>query len=122
MNLSFEEVLQQLSYFIAILDWESGIDIALVTLVIFSLMRLIRGTRATQVLRGFLTVVALLWAILITTPLELPALAWLIDQTIPAMFLAIPVIFQPELRRRLNGSAGPAASGVFGSVATSQAP
>lgn len=109
MNLSFEEVIQQLSYYLAILDWESGIDIALVTIVIFSLMRLIRGTRATQVLRGFLTVVALLWAVLILTPLELPALAWLIDQTLPAMFLAIPVIFQPELRRaleRVGGASG----------------
>jgi diadenylate cyclase len=72
-------------------------------------MRLIRGTRAIQVLRGFLIVATLLWAVLLLTPLDLPALNWLIDQTLPAMFLAIPVIFQPELRRaleRVGGASG----------------
>ncbi|MCB0034146.1 MAG: diadenylate cyclase [Anaerolineales bacterium] len=109
MNISLEQVIQQLSYYIAALNWESAIDIALVTLIIFSLMRLIRGTRAIQVLRGFLIVATMLWAVLLLTPLDLPALNWLIDQTLPAMFLAIPVIFQPELRRaleRVGGASG----------------
>lgn len=95
-------------YFTDILEWGSIIDILLVTLIVYSLMRLIQGTRAIQVLRGFLIVVALLWVVLSATPLELPALSWLIDRTLPALFISIPVIFQPELRRALEqvGGAG----------------
>jgi diadenylate cyclase len=76
------------------------VDISLVTLVIFGLMWLIRGTRAVQMLRGIL-VVGLLFGVVLSF-FQLPALQWLFSTTLPALLLAIPVIFQPELRRALE--------------------
>ncbi|MBK8431727.1 MAG: TIGR00159 family protein [Chloroflexi bacterium] len=102
--------LEQITFYLSTMT-EPGslVDILLVTLVIYGLMQLIKGTRAIQVLRGFLIVVALLWAVVVSTPLRLPAFSWLIDKTLPALFLSIPVIFQPELRRaleRVGGASG----------------
>lgn len=75
------------------------LDITFVTLIIYITLRLVQGTRAIQVLRGFLIVVAFLFIVISNSALELPALSWLISSTLPALFLSIPVIFQPELRR-----------------------
>jgi diadenylate cyclase len=87
------------------LDMSSLLDILLVTAVIFTLLMLIRGTRAVQVLRGVL--VLTLIVLLLITLFDLPAFSWLVDNSLPALLVAIPVIFQPELRRaleRLGGS------------------
>lgn len=81
-------------------DWRSILDVALVTLVFYGLFRLFRGTQAIQLLRGVLVVV-LVFAILSQT-IDLPAFNWLLRNTIPLVLVAIPVIFQPELRRALE--------------------
>ncbi|MCL4488571.1 MAG: diadenylate cyclase CdaA [Chloroflexi bacterium] len=78
----------------------SVVDILLVALVIYGLFYLIQGTRAIPLLRGFLFVVIL--ALLVSSVLPLPAFSWLIRTSIPALLVAIPVIFQPELRRALE--------------------
>jgi diadenylate cyclase len=84
----------------------SLLDIALVTAVIYIILLLIRGTRAVQVLRG-LMVLALIFFMLARF-IELPGFTWLVNQTLPALLVAVPVIFQPELRRALEqvGRAG----------------
>ena len=81
-------------------DWQTIVDILLVALVIYGLLRLFRGTRAVQVLRG-LVVIGLAIA-LITSFLELTAFSWLLRNAAPAILISIPVIFQPELRRALE--------------------
>lgn len=78
----------------------SILDIFLVALVFYGLFYFVQGTRAVTLLRGiilvaFLTVVA-------SSVLHLAAFSWLIRNSIPALLVAIPVIFQPELRRALE--------------------
>jgi len=84
----------------------SVLDILVVALIFYFLLRLIQGTQAVQLLRGILLVVA--GAILVTNVLKLTAFNWLIRNSLPALLIAIPVIFQPELRRALErlGRAG----------------
>ncbi len=82
------------------LDLSSLLDIFLVTAVIYIILLLIQGTRAVQVLRG-LIVLAILVALL-SSLFDLPAFSWLVNTSLPALLLAIPVIFQPELRRALE--------------------
>ncbi len=78
-------------------------DIVLVTAFFFILLRLIQGTRAVQMLRGILVVGLALWALLTFVPADwLPASNWLFNNAAPILLLAIPVIFQPELRRALE--------------------
>lgn len=91
---------QQALSFINQLDAFSLLDILLVTLVIYSVLILIRGTRAVQLLRGLLLLAALVG--LLTTAVELPAFGWLLGSILPTILFAIPVIFQPELRRALE--------------------
>jgi diadenylate cyclase len=71
-----------------------------VTLTFYWLLRLIRGTQAVQVLRG--TVILVLAMVLVASLLPFRAFGWLVENSLPALLVAIPVIFQPELRRALE--------------------
>jgi len=88
------------------LDWMSVLDILLVTLIFFILLYSLRDTQAMVLLRGVIFLVVAL--VVLTTLLKLPAFSWLIQNTLPALLLAIPVIFAPEIRRALErlGRAG----------------
>lgn len=76
------------------------IDIALVSLVFYGLLRLFRGTQAVQLMRG-IVVIALVVAIL-SQNVQLTAFNWLLRNSTSLLLVAIPVIFQPELRRALE--------------------
>jgi diadenylate cyclase len=82
---------------LARLNVSSLVDILLVALVFLGLFYLVRGTRAVTLLRGLLLVA--FFAVLASTLLNLTAFNWLVRNSIPALLVAIPVIFQPELRR-----------------------
>ena len=88
------------------LDTRSLIDILLVALIFWGLLRLIQRTQAVQLLRGVILVV--LAAAALTSVFRLTAFSWLMSKSVPALLLAVPVIFQPELRRALErlGRAG----------------
>ena len=89
-----------ISWFIQRLDWWSVLDILLVALTFYWLLHLIRGTQAVPVLRG--TVILVLSMILAASLLPFRAFSWLVEKGLPALLVAIPVIFQPELRRALE--------------------
>jgi diadenylate cyclase len=76
------------------------LDILVVTLIIYWLLGVAQGTRATQLIRGI--VILLVAAFLLGTTLQLTTLNWMLTQTWPALIVAIPVLFQPELRRALE--------------------
>ncbi|WDL98902.1 diadenylate cyclase CdaA [Alicyclobacillus sp. ALC3] len=75
------------------------IDILIVAFVLYRFLVLIRGTRAVQLLKG---VIVILIATAISSVLHLQALSWLLNKIITIGFIAIPVVFQPELRRALD--------------------
>jgi diadenylate cyclase len=89
-----------ISWFFQRLDWWSVLDIILVTFTFYWVLRLIRGTQAVQVLRG--TVILVLAMVLAASLLPFRAFGWLVENALPALLVAIPVIFQPELRRALE--------------------
>lgn len=100
------EFLNDLLFIFQRVNWLSVVDILLVTLIFFILLYTLRDTQALVLLRGVLFLVILL--ALLTSLVELPAFSWLIQSTLPALLLAIPVIFAPEIRRGLEriGRAG----------------
>ncbi|MFP3121431.1 diadenylate cyclase CdaA [Ectobacillus funiculus] len=75
------------------------VDISLVWFVIYKLILVIRGTKAVQLLKG-ITVIILVS--ILSYYLELNTLYWMMKQTLPWGFLAVIIIFQPELRRALE--------------------
>ncbi len=89
-----EWLLSQLGSFRAFLD------IAVVTLIIFWLLSVAQGTRATLLIRGAISFLAI--GYILATVFDLSTLNWLLARTWPALVIAIPVIFQPELRRALE--------------------
>ncbi len=78
----------------------SLLDILVVSAAFFWFLLLIQGTRADQVFRGVLLLIAA--AYLLSTVLNLTLLTWLLQRSVPALLFAIPVVFQPELRRALE--------------------
>jgi len=82
------------------------VDILLVTLIFFGVLYLVRDTQAMILLRGIILLLVLI--ALLTSLVALPAFSWLSRTALPAMVLAIPVIFAPEIRRALEriGRAG----------------
>jgi diadenylate cyclase len=82
------------------LNWASALDISIVTLVFFWFLVLIYQTRADQVLRGVVLLVVV--GALLASTLQLEVLGWLVVHSVPALLIAIPVIFQPELRKLME--------------------
>jgi diadenylate cyclase len=83
----------------------------LVTAIFFVIFKLIRGTQAVVLLRGILFVIVLL--LLMTSLFDLPAFSWLVQAALPALFLSIPVIFSPEIRRGLERLGRVGFAGIF---------
>jgi diadenylate cyclase len=76
------------------------LDILLVALIFFALTFFIRGTQAVSLLRGMLIVLGVI--IIVSNVFSLSALQWLLTNALTVLAVAIPVVFQPELRRLLD--------------------
>ncbi len=102
-----DELLNELIFLFQRLDWLSILDLVLVTAVLFGILMLLRDTQAMVLLRGVLLLVVAL--AILTSLVNLQAFSWLITNALPALLLAVPVIFAPEIRRGLErlGRAGP---------------
>jgi diadenylate cyclase len=102
-----QNLLGEIAYFFQRLTWLSILDLALVTIVFYLVLLLLRDTQAMVLLRGVIFFVVLFT--LLTTFIDLPAFSWLVKTVVPALLFAIPVIFAPEIRRGLEkiGRAGP---------------
>lgn len=89
-----------LPWILSRIDLRAIIDILSVTLIFYWLLWVIQGTRAAQLVRGLaILIVAVVGA---ANLLQLQALNWLLSRALPALIVAIPVVFQPELRRALE--------------------
>lgn len=100
MSAVINNLLDYLIFLFERLDWLSVVDIFLVATIFFIILLVLRDTQAIVLLRGGLVLIALLGVL---TSLEvLPAFSWLVSSTLPALVLAIPVIFAPEIRRALE--------------------
>ncbi|MEH7457399.1 TIGR00159 family protein [Bacillus pseudomycoides] len=75
------------------------LDIAVVWFVIYKLILVIRGTKAVQLLKGITVIIVVR---ILSYFLDLHTLYWLTDQVITWGFLAVIIIFQPEIRRALE--------------------
>src|SRR3989304_6511165 len=72
------------------------LDILIVAVVFYWAYRFVRGTKAASIVWG-MVLVGVIFAI--GRILQLDALNWLLRVLIPVLLVAIPVGFQPELRR-----------------------
>lgn len=114
MTAIFETVWRFISGFFASYNWISDtLDIILVALGIYFVIRLVRDSRAEQFIRG-IVVVLLLYGV--SRLLDLTTARYLLESVFANSLVLIIIVFQPEVRRALE-QAGRARSGfarVFG--------
>lgn len=75
------------------------IDVLVLTFIFYFILKIVRDSRAWQLLKGILLIVVLG---LFSNLLGLTALGFLLTRTISIFAIAFVVIFQPELRRALE--------------------
>ncbi len=80
------------------ISWFDGLDIALVSMVVYFVFRLLRGTRAVQMAMGLAVVVALYE---VSHMFGLLTLEWLFGQFFSVFIVVLVVLFQQEIRRAL---------------------
>lgn len=78
--------------------WDT-LDIAIVSYVLYRLLLLIRGTRAVQLVKG---IAVLIVAGIVAHWLRLTTVMYILNYAQMALVVAVPVVFQPELRRALE--------------------
>ncbi len=95
-----QEIINNILFIFQRFNWLSVLDIVLVAVFFGLLLYLLRDTEAMTLLKGAIFVIALV--ALLTSLINLPAFSWLIRTLSPALILAVPVIFAPEIRRALE--------------------
>ena len=81
-------------------DLRALVDILIVATLFYGVSLLFRGTQAIALLRGTLAV--LVGMVVLSLVFEFQALGWVLNNLLTVLAVAIPIIFQPELRRALE--------------------
>ena len=83
--------------------WQVAIEMLLIGLVVYWVLRFLRGTRGARMLKGVVSVLIVLFLIisLVASQFHLERIEYLYRQFLSFASIAIIVVFQPELRRAL---------------------
>lgn len=93
------------------MQWRDIVDIAVVALLIYKLMPLIRTPNTMRIAKA---VVGVILVALLTDMLQLHTLNFILNQFLTIGLLALVVLFQPELRRMLDHLGSVKLSSFFG--------
>ena len=96
---TIREFFQNLLYQVPAIGISDIVDILVVSIIFYSLIRLIRSTSAARVARAILLLLAIT---LLTDVLNLYTLNWLLNKILEVGAIALIIVFQPELRRALE--------------------
>lgn len=112
---AFLDWIQQALNYLQTIKITDLIDIAIISYIFYKIFQFARETQAGQVLRGVVLVIAMLW---LANVLNLHVLNYILTKTVELGFLALVVVFQPEIRHFLEK----VGSGRFGLSVHSAAP
>ena len=80
-------------------DWRNVVDVAILTVLIYNLFKLVRYTRANSLFKGIIFVLAMA---LVSDAMEINATSWVLQQIISVGMVFVVIVFQPEIRRVLE--------------------
>jgi len=80
-------------------DWRNILDIAIVSVLVYQLIKALAHTRANTVLKGVFIVILITG---LAELLQLNALSWVLLQMLNIGALLLVILFQPEIRRGLD--------------------
>jgi len=78
----------------------AALDVIIISLLFFWLLMLLKGTTAMSVMRGVF--ILLIAAFVLGRAFDLRVLNFLIRNSFTGLLIAVPIIFQPEIRRALE--------------------
>lgn len=81
------------------ITWWDVLDILVVAVIIYELLKLIRGTRAVQIAVGIASIIGLFY---LSRGLQLETLNWLIRNIVGYVVFAVIVLLQADIRRALT--------------------
>jgi diadenylate cyclase len=84
--------------FIRQIRWQDMVDVVLMSIIIYRLLLIIKGTKAAHMLIGL---GLLLMASLLSRYFELYTVDWMIQSFWAQIVIAVIILFQPEIRRAL---------------------
>lgn len=80
-------------------DWRNILDIAVLTVLIYQMLKLVRQTRANSLFKGIVFIMVLAF---VSDVLEINVLNWLLQQLMSVGVVLLVIVFQPEVRRVLE--------------------
>ena len=75
------------------------LDILIVAFILYRVYVMLEDTRAITLAKGILV---LLGVTVVASYFELHVISWLLQKSVTLLFVALPIVFQPELRRALE--------------------
>lgn len=103
------EFLETVVQYIRLIKFNDILDIAVIAYIVYRLLLLVRRSRAAQVVKAILLLLA---ALGLTSALKLRTLNFVLDNTVALGMTALIIVFHPEIRRFLEQLGG----STFGSV------
>lgn len=80
-------------------NWRYGIEILILSIGIYQIYRAFKATRGARILVGLMMVLLVLTAL--PQLFEFQVLSWIVTRGLLVLLIALPVIFQPEIRTAL---------------------
>ncbi len=80
-------------------DWHNVIDVVILTILIYNVIKLVMHTRSNSLFKGIAVVLIMAW---LSGMLRFNAVSWLLNQIISMGLLVLVILFQPEFRRGLD--------------------
>lgn len=87
------------SWLLPTFQFTDALDIFLVAVLFYEILRWVRKTKAWVLIKGII-IVLVIW--LLASVMELNMAIWILESTLSVGILAVVIIFQPELRRALE--------------------
>ena len=75
------------------------VDIAVVAYFLYTLYQILKNTRAATLVKGLLILLIIMMG---SRWMNLHVITWLMEKSMTVILVALPVVFQPELRRALE--------------------
>ena len=92
-------VIQNIFQQFAKMRWQDYVDIALVAFMIYKLLPLIRTPSTKRIAGAVAGILVVVWLVDLA---EIYTLSWILNQFLSVGFLAVIILFQPEIRRVLE--------------------
>ena len=93
------ELIEMIGNYLLLIRVSDVLDIVIIAFLVYNLLRLVKSTRAENILKGVVMFLLILW---LAEILQLNSLAYILGNLVQVGILAIIVLFQPEIRQILE--------------------